>query len=75
MKKKILIFIIGVIVGALITTIVFFIFGKTNKMPRGGNFPMNENGEFVLPENMGEMPDFSEGDFKGKMPNNTNSVN
>ena len=75
MKKKILIFISGVIVGVIITTIVFFIFGKTNKMPRGGNFPMNENGEFVPPEDMGEIRDFPEGDFRGKMQNNTNSVN
>ncbi len=74
MKKKILIFISGMIVGCIITTIGFLIFGRTNRMPRD-RFPMDQNGEFLPPENMGERPEFPEGGFKGKMPPSTNTVN
>ena len=74
MKSKILIFICGVIVGCVITVVAFFVFGKvTNKMPNG-RMPMNENGEFVFPENMEDFPEMPEGGFKGDMPRNDNTI-
>ena len=74
MKKKILIFIGGMLVGGVITTVGFLVFGKVNKMPQD-RFPINQNGEFVAPENMGEMPEFPKGGFEGETPQTTNTVN
>lgn len=75
MKKKILIFISGIMVGVIISTIGFFIYGKTiNKNPRE-RMPMDQNGEFTPPEDMGERPELPEGGFEGKQPPATNTVN
>lgn len=70
MKKKILIFIAGVIVGGIITAAGFLIFVKPgNKMP-GGRMTMDMNGEFTPPENTRERPAFQNGEFKGKTQKN-----
>ena len=60
MKKQILTLIIGILIGAIITTAVFLILkGNTgsqgNRMNRGempsmdGSFPNRENGDFSMP--------------------------
>lgn len=55
MKKQILTFIIGILIGAIITTTVFLVIktntgGKGNKLPsKDTNFQGGENG-FTIPE-------------------------
>ena len=57
MKNRILTFIIGVLTGAIIMTLVFLIFNKPNGNINNGNFPLNENGQMQRPNgNMGERP-------------------
>ncbi len=74
MKKKILIFISGILVGCIITTVGFLIFGRTNRMPRD-RMPMDQNGEFIPPENMGERPEFPNKKGGEKITEETNTVN
>ena len=67
MKDKILMLIIGILIGAIIASGCFLIFGKNQNpmedMIRGGNFDANMigGGRFEIPEgmdlnNMGEPP-------------------
>lgn len=75
MKKKILIFISGIVVGVIISTIGFFIYGKTiDKNPRE-RMPMDQNGEFEPSKNMRERPEFTNEVFEEKMIDDTNTVN
>lgn len=74
MKKRILIFISGILVGCIITTAGFLIFGRTNRMPRD-RMPIDQNGEFTRPENMGERPEFHNKKGEEKITEETNTVN
>ena len=74
MKKKILIFISGILVGCIITTIGFLVFGRTNRMPRD-RFPMDQNREFTPPEDMGERPELPNKKGGEKITEETNTVN
>ena len=47
MKDKILMLMIGVLLGAIITTIFFFIYFKTNNIKRMNNMPNMENGQMM----------------------------
>lgn len=71
MKDKILMLIIGILIGAIITSGCFLIFGKTQKPTedrmRGGNFDVNMigGGRMERPEgmdanSMGEPPTMTE---------------
>lgn len=70
MKNRILTFIIGVLVGAIITTAGFLIYSKSinkNQM----NMPFENNGQMQRPSGqMGEPPEKPQGDFQPTMPNN-----
>ena len=58
MKNRILTFIIGVLTGAIIMTLVFLIFNKPSENINNGNFPPNENGQIGRSNgNMGEPPE------------------
>ena len=73
MKNRILTFIIGILVGSIITTIGFFIYSKTmnESIKQNGIMPMNQDGQMQPPnDNMGEPPTKPQGDFQGKMQNN-----
>lgn len=47
MKDKILMLMIGILLGAIITTIFFFIYFKTNNIKRMNNMPNMENGQMM----------------------------
>lgn len=67
MKNRILTFIIGILIGSIITTIGFLIYSKSiNKnIKQNERLPMNQNGQMQLPnENMGEPPQKPEGNFQ-----------
>jgi len=70
MKNRILTFIIGVLVGAIITTAGFLIYSKSinkNQM----NKPFENNGQMQRPSGeMAEPPEKPQGDFQPTMPNN-----
>ena len=72
MKNRILTFIIGVLVGAILATAGFLIYSKSiNKNPNEMMMPMEGNGQMQKPEgDMGEPPAKPEGDFRPTMPNN-----
>ena len=74
MKKKILIFISGILVGCIITTAGFLIFGRTARMPRD-RMPIDQNREFTPPEDMGERPEFKNEVFEKNILENTNTEN
>ena len=64
MKNRILTFIIGVLTGAIIMTLVFLIFNKPSENINNGNFPPNENGQMQRPNgNMGEPPEKPDGNM------------
>ena len=69
MKNRILTFIIGILVGAILATAGFLIYSKSinkNQM----NKPFENNGQMQRPNgNMGEPPEKTQGDFKGKIQN------
>ncbi len=73
MKNKIMYLIIGMLIGAIITSVVFMTIGK-NKRPSNfpkGDFNMEDGERPELPEGMSEedlknMPERSEGGFPGK---------
>ena len=56
MKNRILTFIIGLLTGAIIMTLVFLVFNKQNVNSNNGNFPPQENGQMQRPDDMGEPP-------------------
>ena len=65
MKNRILTFIIGVLTGAIIMTLVFLIFNKPNDNKNIENFSPNGNGQIGQPErNMGEPPEKPIGDMQ-----------
>ena len=65
MKNRILTFIIGVLTGAIIMTLVFLIFNKPNDNKNIENFSPNGNGQMQRPEgNMGEPPEKPTGDMQ-----------
>lgn len=65
MKNRILTFVIGVLTGAIIMTLVFMIFNKPNINVNNGNVPPNENGQMQIPNgNMGEPPEKPNGDMQ-----------
>ena len=67
MKNRILTFIIGVLTGAIIMTLVFLIFNKPNENINIGNFPLNENDQIQRPNgNMGEPPERPNGNMQMK---------
>ena len=73
MRNRILTFIIGFLLGAIITTSGFLIYSKTiNKnISQNERIPMNNNGQMQHPnEDMGEPPAKPEGDFQERMQNN-----
>ncbi len=60
MKNKVLIFIIGMLIGAIIATTAFYIYGKTNNNQTQGNF--NDGGMPQMDqENRGTPPDLPSG--------------
>ncbi|MBQ3020748.1 MAG: hypothetical protein IJD92_00820 [Bacilli bacterium] len=63
MKNRILTFIIGVLTGAIVMTLVFLIFNKPNGNKNIENF--SPNGQMQRPEgNMGEPPEKPTGDMQ-----------
>ena len=73
MKNRILTFIIGILVGAILTTAGFLIYSKTiNKnMNPNERMPMNQNGQMQMPNGeMGEPPAKPQEDFQPNMQNN-----
>ncbi len=72
MKNRILTFIIGILVGAILTTIGFLLYTKS--LMRNPSDIMNNfqnNGQFERPNgNIGEPPERPQGDFRPNM--NTN---
>ena len=73
MKNRILTFIIGILVGAIIATTGFLIYSKTmNKnINLNERMPFEKNGQIERPNgDMGEPPEKPQGDFQPTMPNN-----
>ena len=73
MKNRILTFIIGILVGAILATAGFLIYSKTINKNINPNerMPFQNNGQMQRPNgNMGEPPEKPQGDFQGKMQNN-----
>lgn len=70
MKNRILTFIIGILVGAIITTSCFLIFSKKMNVGRNGRIPMNFDGQMDhFNQEMSEPPAKPEGDFQKEVPN------
>lgn len=73
MKNRILTFIIGILVGSIITTAGFLIYNRTINKNINPNerFPMGQNGQMQPPgEDIGEAPAKPDGEFQPKMQNN-----
>ncbi len=72
MKNRILTFIIGILVGAIMATSVFLIYNKSidnnqNEIMK----PFENNGQMQRPNgNMGEPPEKPQGDFQPTMSKN-----
>ena len=64
MKNKILTFIIGVLIGAIITTGAFYFYAKNINLNKNRQIP-----EMLIKENGGRRPNRSE-DFEGQNPPN-----
>ena len=65
MKNRILTFIIGILTGAIIMTLVFLIFNKPNENINIGNFPLNESDQMQRPNgNIGEPPERPDGNMQ-----------
>ncbi|MBE6147509.1 MAG: hypothetical protein E7168_04170 [Firmicutes bacterium] len=65
MKNKILTFIIGILTGAIIMTLVFIIFNKPDNDNNMGNIHPSMNGQMQRPEgNMGEPPEKPKGNMQ-----------
>lgn len=83
MKEKILPFIIGVLVGAIIATIVFLVYNKiiSSNTNQPGMMPMNENGQMKNDgSSQGDMneppekPDGDNGEEPLEKPEETNNI-
>lgn len=72
MKNKIFTFIIGILVGAIVTTAGFLIYSKSiNKNQNEMMKPFENNGQMQRPEwNMENPPEKPQGDFQPTMPSN-----
>ena len=72
MKNRILTFIIGVLVGAILATAGFLIYSKTiNKNQNEMTKPFQNNGQMQRPNGeVGEPPAKPDEDFRPQMPNN-----
>lgn len=69
MKDKIFMFIVGVLVGAIITTLVFFVYTNSKVPNMDRNMENFRNMEGKERPNMGNMIERPEGDFpRGEMP-------
>ncbi len=72
MKDKIMFLIIGVLIGAIITTCGFLIYNKSlsNNVTQPEMMQMNGNGQMQLPsnDNMGEPPAKPDGEEQGEPP-------
>lgn len=72
MKNRILTFVIGILVGAILNTIVFLVY--TNSVIKTPNEIMNQfqnNGQFERPNgNMVKPPEKQQGNFRQNMNNN-----
>ena len=72
MKDKIMFLIIGILIGAIITTGGFLIYNKSlsNNVIQPEMMQMNENGQIGLPsnDNMGEPPTKPDGEEQGEPP-------
>ena len=65
MKNRILTFIIGVLTGAIIMTLVFLIFNKPNDNKNIENFSPNGNGQMYQPNgNLEEPPERPDGNMQ-----------
>lgn len=69
MKNKILTFIIGLLVGAIITTFVFFIYLKVNKNENAS--ANNQTQQMGMPGEMGEPPAKPDGETESTDGNTT----
>lgn len=70
MKSRILTFIIGILVGAIITTLGFFIYSKSINKNQNPNerMPFKNNRQMEMPNgNMGEPTEKPQGDFQPTM--------
>lgn len=68
MKDKVLIFIIGLLVGAIIATasfLVYFKFFKEDEQSNPGTMQMDDNGQMGGGDEMGDPPDMTEGNGNG----------
>ena len=72
MKNRILTFIIGILVGAILTTAGFLIYSKSiNKNSNEIMMPMDGDGQMQRPDgNMGEPPAKPDGDFQKERQRN-----
>lgn len=72
MKNRVLTFIIGILVGAILTTAGFLIYSKSiNKDPNNMMRQFEDNGQMQRPDgNMEEPPAKPDGDFQEGMQNN-----
>ena len=72
MKDKIIFLIIGILIGAIITTSGFLIYNKllSNNMSQPEMMQMNGNGQMPPPsnDNMGEPPAKPDGEEQGEPP-------
>ena len=72
MKDKIMFLIIGILIGAIITTGGFLIYNKSlsNNVDQPEMMQMNENGQMQPPsnDNMGEPPAKPDGEEQGELP-------
>lgn len=65
MKNRILTFIIGILVGAILTTTAFLVYSKTMNKKLNERNPFERNGQMQqYNDNMGEPPVKPEGDFR-----------
>jgi len=72
MKNRILTFIIGILVGAILATAGFLIYSKTINKNINPNerMPFEKNGQMERPNgDIGERPEKPQGDFQGQMKN------
>ncbi len=71
MKNRILTFIIGILVGAILTTTGFLIYSREVAKSINGKMPFENNRPIQPPSGiMGEPPTKPDGDFREQIPEN-----
>jgi len=71
MKNRILTFIIGMLVGAILTTTGFLMYSKGLNKNSNGKLPVENNRPIQPPSGiMGEPPAKPDGDFREQIPEN-----